>query len=190
MSPALLGVWRIAEAGTPPQPLPEAEIIRDVEKFVGRVIERMPTARELSHADQEELFGALLERVVILTRRYDRSRDDPSQRASLRFDLWLYQRLRLAAIDELRSWLGRQGQKRVVDERLLAATRRDVGVDDGGDPRLDGRDDAASASARDDGRDRVVPASWLRPPRDRGSGLTRPAPKTGWLRASPRRARP
>jgi hypothetical protein len=152
----LLSVWRLTEAGSPLRPLRDDEIVEDVESLVWGVIGRTPTTRDLSDADRDELFSALLERTVVLTRKYDPSRDDPRRRAPLQFRPWLFQRLRLAAIDELRHWHGRQGQKRVFDERLLDAARRRVGVDDG-DPGVDRPDPATSEDASFAGALRTLP---------------------------------
>jgi hypothetical protein len=167
VSPVLLTVWRITEAGTPPRPLREDEVVEDVEHLVWGVIGRTPTTRDLSNADVEELFSALLERVVVLQRKYDPNRDDPRRRAPLQFRPWLYQRLRLAAIDELRFWLGRQGQKRVFDERLLLAARRDAERADRSSPSLAGPHGAATEGADELDRDRTVPVDWIYARRDR-----------------------
>jgi hypothetical protein len=161
VSPALLGVWRITEAGTPPRRLRDDEIVEDVESLVRGVIGRLATTRELSEADRDELFGHLLERVVVLTAKYDRARVTPGRKVPLLLPGWLFRELRLDAIDFLRQWHGRQGQKRVVDERLLDAARRDGAGDDAGDPRADGREHPSAAGADDDERDRTVPLDWL-----------------------------
>lgn len=118
------------------------------------VISRAPTARGLSPADREELRDALFERVVILTCHYD------PDRVGIVFRPWLYQRLRFAAIDALREWHGRNGHKRVVDERLRDAARP-ADLDDGGGPTLVEPDRPATAGSVDDGRDRDAPLAWL-----------------------------
>jgi hypothetical protein len=146
------GVWTIVEAGTPPRPLRPDETVADVEAVVWGVIQLLPTTGDLSAADREELFGALLERVLVLTQKYDPRRDDPRHREPLVFRAWLYARLRLAAIDVLRSWLGRNGQKRVLDD----------GVHDGHDAGEDRPGLVASADADPARAARALPNRWTR----------------------------
>lgn len=115
--PALLEVWRITAAGEPPRSLEKREVVEDVEALCRGAAHQAST--NLSAADEDELLGHLFEQVVVLTRSYDPSR------AGIVFRLWLYHELRRDAIDFLRSWLGRDGRKRVFDERLLLSGRGD-----------------------------------------------------------------
>ena len=157
VSPALLGIWRIDAAGDPEQPLRDDEVVEDVESLVRGVIGGLRTTSPLSPADHDELMGALFEQVVVLTRSYDGGRVG----GRVVFRAWLFRELRFDAIDFLRSWLGRQGQKRVFDERVLDAGRRDTGLDDDGDPAADRLRGSAGERADGDERDRTVPVAWL-----------------------------
>lgn len=157
--PALHGMWEITHAGTPPRRLRPDETVADVEALVHGVIARVATTSDLSAADRDELFSHLLERTVVLTGSYDQGRDDPAQRAQLAFRPWLFHRLGLAAIDFLRQWLGRHGEKRVVDSRLGL---RDVDdVDGDGAVGLDRLAGAAAESSGDRPEDWADALGWL-----------------------------
>lgn len=167
MTRVLLGTWSITEAGTPSQPLgtdrqPENGVVDDVEALCRGVIDRVATSRDLSPADREELLSHLFERVVVLQRSYD-----PDRRGIL-FRPWLYRNLQLDAIDFLRAWLGRRGEKRVVDERVLNAGRGPE-LADGGGSFDTGPDIAAAEAEQLHGGGRVIPRAWLHPPRDRAA---------------------
>lgn len=132
MTHVLAQRWEIREAGTPLEALRADEIVTDVEGLVRGVIGRVATSRELADADRDELFGHLCEQVVVLTRSYDRHRAVRSGR--LVFRAWLFRELGFDAIDFLRSWLGRNGEKRVADPRVAAAGYAS-GIEEGGSAR-------------------------------------------------------
>jgi len=165
---ALLGVWRITEAGDPPRPLGgngqrlrENGVVDDVEELCRGVIDRIETTRSLSHADQEELLSHLFEQTVVLQRSYDPSR------AGILFRPWLFAMLRRRAIDWARAWFGRSGQKRVVDTRLAEAGLRDAGLINGGDPRAGGAELVAPDDADPARGARALPDGWTRLQGDR-----------------------
>lgn len=94
------------------------------------------------------------------------TRDDPRQRARLKFDLWLWCELRRDAIDFLRSWRGRHGQKAVVDERLVVGGTGREGLDNG-DSGLDRSGGVAAFDYALDGAARALPDRWTCVQRDR-----------------------
>lgn len=97
--------------------------VADVESLVRGVAAELvgKTRSGVPEADYDELVAALFEQVVVLDRRFD------SERVGILFRPWLYVQLRRRAIDFLRSWRGRKGEKAVV--RAESA--------DAGDPRED-----------------------------------------------------
>lgn len=103
---------RIAMAGTPPRALRPDEQVDDCEQLIHGVIGRVGSARGIGPADLDELFGHLCAQAVVLTGAYDPHRDVTGR---LVFRAWLFRELSFDAIDFLRSWLGRSGEKRVAD---------------------------------------------------------------------------
>lgn len=160
---ALLGVWRIDEAGDPPRLLRPDEIVEDVENLVRGVIGNLGMTRTLSEADHEEVVASLFEQVVILTRSYDSDRD-----CGLVFRLWLYRQLRFRTIDVLRKWRGRRGEKGVVDERLVLTGTGREGLDDG-DPALHHGESALTEDPGFRRAHRALPRGWTELRRDRRS---------------------
>lgn len=193
---ALPSVWSITEAGTPPQALGEGAV-RDVEALVLGILSRSPGVRDLPSVEREELRDHLFERVIVLAPLYDPSRDDPGRRAPLLFRLWLYAELRNDAIDHLRQWRGRRGQKAVVDTRLAVQAARDGGLDDES-PRVDRLGGSVTSCASDSPQDRASDLerlyaqgdrATLREERRMGLGPRRRAAR-GAARASVRAGRP
>jgi hypothetical protein len=173
--PALLAVWSITEAGTPLEELRRDEQVDDVEDLVAGVIGRVCAAHELRAVDRDELRDALFEKVLVLIAKYDRRRDDPRQAARLAFRPWLFRELQLDAIDELRRWHGRRGERRVVDTRSFerVASSGDVFNELDGDHPVD-RSASVEAGHADPARDaRALPREWtdLRPDRRRARPL-------------------
>ena len=151
---ALREVWRIADAGSPPRPLPEGEQVRNVEGFCRDLIRRLTSHDPLPWDDEEQLLAELFERVLVLTRAYD-----PSRRGIV-FRAWLHTELRRDAIDYLRSWRGRRGEKALVDGSAGESALRDSGLADG-DPRVDRLDGALTAGEGDCPQDRTSALEWL-----------------------------
>lgn len=151
---ALTQRWEIFEAGSPLTALRPDETVTDVEGLIHGVIDRVATSNGLGHADLDELFGHLCERVLVLTPAYDRSRAVRAGR--LVFRAWLFLELRRDAIDFLRSWFGRQGQKRVADTTV---SRFDD--DERDDPRSGRLAGAASQSEGDRAEDWADALGWL-----------------------------
>lgn len=131
--------------------------VDDVEALVLGVIRE--TVQSVGHerlldADRDELHAALLEQVVVLDAAFDETRP------GIVFRPWLYQRLRWAAIDFVRSWIGRRGEKRVVDVRLAWQAGGDAGLEDAADadgPALS----RLVAAAGGDETDRFDARAWL-----------------------------
>lgn len=99
--------------------------VEDVDALIAGVTHETETrAREhISPADRDLLISELYATTVALANRFE-------PRSGIVFRPWLYQRLRFAAIDFLRSWNGRKGEKRATDDRYLDAALRDAGGDD------------------------------------------------------------
>lgn len=99
--------------------------VTDVAALIAGVARETETrAREtLSLADRDLLVSELYAATVALANRFQ-------PRPGIVFRPWLYQRLRFAAIDFLRSWNGRKGEKRATDDTYYNARLADAGVDD------------------------------------------------------------
>src|SRR6266511_2760899 len=111
----LSGVWRIDEAGDPPRALRPHEVVTNVEELCIGVIELQ--SRKLKEPLQNDDYllslEHLFERVVVVLPRYA----PPPDRPGLQFRPWLFNELRWDLVDFWRSWFGRHGEKRIVDQR-------------------------------------------------------------------------
>ena len=116
-----------------PQMLPSLWAVRDVADVEmlcrGALAEQLRrTNVDPSPTDYDEALAYLLGEVVVLEQRFE-------ERPGIQFRPWLYSMLRRRVIDYWRSWYGRNGQHRIIDQRPAEQGRADrleaIGSSDG-----------------------------------------------------------
>jgi hypothetical protein len=165
--------WQLTTAdvtricGRPFAPSTARVLVADVEGLCRGALadaqRRGAVSRDLETGDWVEVLGFLFGEVIVLARRYD-----PGRRG-IEFRPWLYERLRLRAVDATRWLYGRQGQHRVPGLVSADTARRDRAAGEGfysfGDESaFDNRLDEASLV---DPADRVDARGWLDATADR-----------------------
>lgn len=103
---------------------PGGQTVRNVEGVCRGVLLEFQRrqGRTFESRDFEELLAYLLSQSWVESLRFE-------PRPGIKAEPWLYQKLRQRLIDQLRSSWGRNGQKRVPDDRYARQTAADEGLD-------------------------------------------------------------